>query len=235
MSTRRRFVLVCSDDLASAVLCDLESQPNHAQAAAVRDLTVSLARSGHEVEVWTVQRHGEPAAQVGVAGLLVRRFPGRQEHLVPRVRPCWWVAEWVTCATSHLMTAPAGAAVDATLVTFGTEAGVAGRLLSQRFGFNLVHVPDAGQPAAEFTDRFAQETGETCRCASAVFDAGPDLTDRLLHAIPPDRRNRGDSVALASLGAEPLAEANDSTARGPWLWAGAAANKYAFVGIEGII
>jgi hypothetical protein len=108
-------------------------------------------------------------------------------------------------------------------------------LLAQRFGFALVHVPDAGKPTGEFSHRLAQEEGEIRRCASAILDGGPDLADRILNAFPHARRDRAGSVALASLGTEPLARPNQSAARGPWLSAGAAANKYAFVGIQNII
>ena len=65
-------------------------------------------------------------------------FADGRAFQAPRVRACGWVAEWVACATSHIMTAPG---IIATLITFDWEAGVAGRLLAQRFRFDLVHVP----------------------------------------------------------------------------------------------
>jgi hypothetical protein len=235
MSLRRSFVLICSGVLAPAVIPGHDAPDAGGQGAALRDVALSLARHGHEVEVWTVQSGDERPTQLGVDGLFVRRFRGRDAHLVPSSRPCWWVAEWVTCATAHLMTAPEDAAIDATLVTFGAEAGVAGRLLALRFGFDLIHVPDSAPPSAEFSSRLAHEDEETCRVASAVVPAGPELPDWIPHAAPPRWVDRSASVPLASLGDDSQDESNDSAERGPWHWYTAAANKYAFVGIESII
>ena len=89
-------------------------------------LSKSLVGLGHEVEIWTVQCDDEPPTGKIGDGETIRRFPGRRDYLVPRLRPCAWVSEWVACATAHLTSAPGGdgsVAVSATLVTFGWEAG----------------------------------------------------------------------------------------------------------------
>jgi hypothetical protein len=155
----------------------------------VHDLSSSLRQFGHDVEIWTVRRGiAEPSAEVSDAGNVIRRFRGYREHSVPRVRPCAWVAEWVTCATAHLQAVP-GVAAACTLVSFDWEPGVAGRLLAQRFGIDLVHVPCIPElPAAQHTSgyeaispeswrrscRGGDEDRETCRFASTVIATTPD-------------------------------------------------------------
>jgi hypothetical protein len=162
----------------------------------ILDLSASLRRLGHDVEIWTVQREAaEPPAEVLDAGDVIRRFRGYRENAVPRVRPCAWVAEWVTCATAHLRTAP-GVAAASTLVSFDWEPGVAGRLLAQQFGVDLVHVPFASASAlpdvehATLHEPISPERGwrscrrddedrETCRFAATVIATTPDHAELL--------------------------------------------------------
>src|SRR5688572_6557535 len=71
-------------------------------------LSKSLVGLGHEVEIWTVQCDDEPATGRTGDGVTIRRFPGRRDYTVPRLRPCAWVSEWVACATAHLTGSPGG-------------------------------------------------------------------------------------------------------------------------------
>ncbi len=163
------------------------------QSRYVDALSQALVGLGHEVEIWTVRGGGDdqPAAEQREAAPIIRRFPGQRENLVPRVRPCGWVSEWVACATAHLERAPG---VVATLVTHHWEAGVAGRSLAERFGLAQVHVPHVPQveelddgpcarPEAQNPATIAwqvDEDRETCQVASAVIATSASQRDVLL-------------------------------------------------------
>jgi hypothetical protein len=171
---QRNFILIASPEGLST--CDY-----------ILALSTSLRRQGHDVEIWTVHRGvAEPPAEVSAAGDVIRRFRGYHENAVPRVRPCAWVAEWVTCATAHLQ-AVSGVAAASTVVSFDWEPGVAGRLLAQSFGIDMVHVPftpesdvqrvtAAEQIGAQHrwrSYRREEEDRETCHFAATVIATTP--------------------------------------------------------------
>jgi glycosyl transferase family 4 len=201
MTQPRRFVMICSGDAAPVTSAPRDGG-DEGCTRFLRDLSTSLTRLGHEVETWTVQRDGQPPVEGGPGGTLIRRFPGQRDYLVPRLRPCWWVSEWVTCATAHLAKSPN---LSVTLVTFGWEAGAAGRLLAQRFGLDLVHVPDAPSSGRATTSllgsgdadasygatRRREEDVETCRYAVALVATSLPAYDAFLSMEPqwvdPDR------------------------------------------------
>jgi hypothetical protein len=240
VSNPSRFVMI------SARGCLRGTDPRNAldddtQFKYVHDLSTSLVALGHEVEIWTVQCDDQPQTVKTQDGVLIRRFPGQRDYLVPRVRPCGWVAEWVACASAHLVKAPG---VVATLVTHGWEAGVAGRSLADRFGFAQIHVPHAledqgnDQSPSSLTWQ-VDEDRQSCRAASAVVATtaiqrdvlvdeqyaapadrvvivlpGPDIGRRFIAALP-RVRDRAAPVALASIGVMSSADIESARGRHP--------------------
>jgi hypothetical protein len=162
MPQQRRFVLIYSGELEGDV-----RQPAGAAIAGdncghyASDLAASLTRLGHEAEIWTVRRSGQSPLERGLGGAMIRRFPGQRDYLVPRMRPCWWVSDWVATATEQLA---ASAGADVTFVTFHWEAGLAGRLLAQRFGCELVHVPCVRSTAMQASFFSVAEMPTSDRC-----------------------------------------------------------------------
>jgi hypothetical protein len=243
VSNPRRFIMISARGCLGAT--DLRNaRDDDTQFKYVQDLSASLVALGHEVEIWTVQCDDQPPTEKAQTGVLIRRFPGQRDYLVPRVRPCGWVAEWVACASAHLVKAPG---VVATLVTHGWEAGIAGRSLADRFGFAQIHVPHALQDLSEDVNEQSpssftwqvDEDRQTCRAASAVVATtaaqrdvlvdehyaapadrvvivppGPDVGRRFIAALP-RATDRVAPVTLASIGVVSSAEIESARGRHP--------------------
>jgi D-inositol-3-phosphate glycosyltransferase len=164
-------------------------------------LSNSIRTLGHTVEVWGLRTGGQLEAEIAEGGVLIRRFAGGQ-GLIPKVRPCSWVPGWVANAAAHLARAPKSGSV---LVSHGWESGVAGKLLADRFGLPLVHVPhelslgDADQVADEASVdchaaasyRQLEDEREICRAACKVLARDAAQRDLLVrkdgYAVPAPR------------------------------------------------
>lgn len=108
------------------------------QVVYVLELSKALARMGYEVDILTRQFEDQPDVEDVAAGVRLLRHPCGGDGFIPKETLCEQIPEWAANASRRIRQEGVEYAF---INTHYWDAGLAGKLLAERFGFVHLHTP----------------------------------------------------------------------------------------------